>query len=318
MPRTRAHHTPTNTWRQYTSLTSLSCHGDPILGRRTKRGEKLHTGGYLPAKKKKKTIKWLPLNDYLFKRKEAGVPFCLQLSISPNPVLGGEKLTCKMRSTTENKKATFITQLHLYLFKYWLYSYVNDKRPTVPLSNPKIPPSSIRNGEANCPPSFPLYLNHNPRKQTLKKQRNEPTRITTRSPNLKRLTNVITWWSMIRSPKNLFTQSFHTKEITASTLSISSNLGALSVCVRMLSHTLLSVTPWTVRPPGSSVHGIFQARTLEWVAISNSKGYSWRRDGTGVSCISCISRQILYRCATWEARLGALYTWLYLFFTTNK
>lgn len=111
---------------------------------------------------------WRPLT--LFKWKEAGVPFCLQLSFSPNPVPGGEKLTCKMRSTTENKKATFITQLHLYLFKYWLYSYVNDKRPTVPLLNPKIPPSSIRNGEANCPPSFSLYLNHNWRKQTLKKK----------------------------------------------------------------------------------------------------------------------------------------------------
>ena len=27
-------------------------------------------------------------------------------------------------------------------------------------------------------------------------------------------------------------------------------------------------------PPGSSVHEIFQARILEWVAISSSKGYS--------------------------------------------
>ena len=89
------------------------------------------------CQKKKKTIKWLPLNDYLFKWKEAGVPFCLQLSISPNPVLGGEKLTCKMRSTTENKKATFITQLHLYLFKYWLYSYVNVKGPLCLYQTPK-------------------------------------------------------------------------------------------------------------------------------------------------------------------------------------
>ena len=62
--------------------------------------------------------------------------------------------------------------------------------------------------------------------------------------------------------------------MTASTLSINSNLGALSVCTRMLSHAQLSVTPWTVRPPGSSVHGIFQARTLEWVAIPFSRGCS--------------------------------------------
>ena len=35
--------------------------------------------------------------------------------------------------------------------------------------------------------------------------------------------------------------------------------------------------------PGSSVHGIFQARVLEWVAISFSRGSSWRRDWTWVS-----------------------------------
>ena len=33
-------------------------------------------------------------------------------------------------------------------------------------------------------------------------------------------------------------------------------------------------TPWTVSPPGSSVHGIFQARIPEWVAISSSRGSS--------------------------------------------
>ena len=38
--------------------------------------------------------------------------------------------------------------------------------------------------------------------------------------------------------------------------------------------------------PGFSVHGIFQARVLEWVAISFSRGYSWPRDWTQVSCIA--------------------------------
>ena len=37
--------------------------------------------------------------------------------------------------------------------------------------------------------------------------------------------------------------------------------------------------------PGSSVHGIFQARVLEWGAISFSKRSSWPRDWTQVSCI---------------------------------
>ena len=36
--------------------------------------------------------------------------------------------------------------------------------------------------------------------------------------------------------------------------------------------------PMVCSPPGSSVRGIFQARILEWVAISYSKGYSQPRD----------------------------------------
>ena len=46
--------------------------------------------------------------------------------------------------------------------------------------------------------------------------------------------------------------------------------------------------------PGFSVHGIFQARILEWVAISFSKEESRPRDRTHVSCISCIDRWILH------------------------
>ena len=38
--------------------------------------------------------------------------------------------------------------------------------------------------------------------------------------------------------------------------------------------------------PASSVHGILQARILEWVAMSFSRGSSWLRDQTWVSCIA--------------------------------
>ena len=37
--------------------------------------------------------------------------------------------------------------------------------------------------------------------------------------------------------------------------------------------------------PGSSVHGIFQARILEWIAISFSSGSSQPRDGTRVGLL---------------------------------
>ena len=52
--------------------------------------------------------------------------------------------------------------------------------------------------------------------------------------------------------------------------------------------------PVLCSPPGSSVHGIFQARILECVTISSSKGSSQPRDQTCVSCVSCTGRQILY------------------------
>ena len=43
--------------------------------------------------------------------------------------------------------------------------------------------------------------------------------------------------------------------------------------------------PMDCSPPGSFVHGILQARILEWVAISCSRGSSPLRDRTRVSCI---------------------------------
>ena len=43
---------------------------------------------------------------------------------------------------------------------------------------------------------------------------------------------------------------------------------------------------------GSSVQGISQARILEWVAISSSRGYAQPRDRTHVSCISYIGRWV--------------------------
>ena len=53
--------------------------------------------------------------------------------------------------------------------------------------------------------------------------------------------------------------------------------------------------------PGSSVHVISQARILEWVVISFSRGSSWPRDWTQVSCVSYTHRWILHHRATWEA-----------------
>ena len=69
----------------------------------------------------------------------------------------------------------------------------------------------------------------------------------------------------------------------------------------MLSHVQLFCNPMDCSLPGSSLHGIFQARILEWVAISSSRGSSLSKDRTRVSCISCIGRWVLYYCGNWEA-----------------
>ena len=44
--------------------------------------------------------------------------------------------------------------------------------------------------------------------------------------------------------------------------------------------------PMDYHPPGSTVHGIFQARILEWVVIPSSRGSSPPRDQAWVSCIA--------------------------------
>ena len=54
-----------------------------------------------------------------------------------------------------------------------------------------------------------------------------------------------------------------------------------------LSYAQLFFDPMDCSPPGSSVHGIFQAKILEWVAISFSRGSSWPMDWTCVSLFSC-------------------------------
>ena len=98
------------------------------------------------------------------------------------------------------------------------------------------------------------------------------------------------------------------------------NLPSVCVCVCVCVCVTLC-SPMDCIPPGSSVHGIFQARILEWVAMSSSRGSppprdqslaccifttsatweaaesSWTRDQTPVPCIS---GQILIRCTTRE------------------
>ena len=80
--------------------------------------------------------------------------------------------------------------------------------------------------------------------------------------------------------------------------------GSWCVCVRALSHVQLC-NPVDCNSPGSYVHGIFQARILEQVAVPYPRGPSQLRNQTCTACISCIGRWILHHWTTREALLYA-------------
>ena len=80
------------------------------------------------------------------------------------------------------------------------------------------------------------------------------------------------------------------KKLFLTTHSLFTSLSVARIC-SLASLCLTLCDPLDCSLPGSSVYGSFQARILEWVAISSSKGSSQPEDRT---CITCHVRQILY------------------------
>ena len=72
-------------------------------------------------------------------------------------------------------------------------------------------------------------------------------------------------------------------------------------CVEPLNYVRFFCNPMDWSPSSSPVHKISQARILEWVAISFSRGSSQPKDQTHISCVSCTDKQILYHWTTREA-----------------
>ena len=62
----------------------------------------------------------------------------------------------------------------------------------------------------------------------------------------------------------------------------------LCTCVPVQS-CLTLCDPMDCSPPDSSVHGISQARMLEWFTMPSSRGSSQPRDPTCISCASCVA-----------------------------
>ena len=81
------------------------------------------------------------------------------------------------------------------------------------------------------------------------------------------------------------------------------------VCAQLFSHVWLFATPWTMQPARlPSVHGIFQARILEWIAISSSRGSSLGDlPYPGIKprslAFPAVAGRFFTNCTTWEAPL---------------
>ena len=73
-------------------------------------------------------------------------------------------------------------------------------------------------------------------------------------------------------------------------------------CAKSLQSCLTLCDPMDYSPPGSSVHGILQARILEWGAISFSRGSSQPRDGTASLTSPALAGGFFTTNAIWEAR----------------
>ena len=85
------------------------------------------------------------------------------------------------------------------------------------------------------------------------------------------------------------------------------------VCAKSLQSipTIFHSMDWS--PPGSSVHGIVQARLLERVALPSSRGIFPIQGSNHVSYVSCVGRWVLYH----SYHLGSPFLWLFLFRHTH-
>ena len=109
------------------------------------------------------------------------------------------------------------------------------------------------------------------------------------------------WWVFLAIKQSSLKKTLKTKHLV---LSMHTYIVG-RMCVR-LSFQLCPALydPMDCSPPDSSVHGILQARILEWAASSFSRGFSWVSDCIRISCVFCISRQILYHGTTWGVPVG--------------
>ena len=119
-------------------------------------------------------------------------------------------------------------------------------------------------------------------------------------------------WSLTKDVCILYTK-------TAALLRVSRETWTCTVCgpeeplcspvevkVLVTQSRLVLFDPVDCSPPGSSVLGILQARTLEWLSIPLSSWFSWPRDQTQVSCIAGGFFTV------WATRIAPVHLWILL------
>ena len=100
-------------------------------------------------------------------------------------------------------------------------------------------------------------------------------------------------WHVISTPDS----SFISEPITSGCLLWKLNCKSYRCCIHLSLKVLVAQSyptfcdPMDYSPPGFSVHGLLQARILEWVAISSSRGV-FLTQGSNLGLLHC--RQILY------------------------
>ena len=107
-------------------------------------------------------------------------------------------------------------------------------------------------------------------------------------------------FEILNSMKKWYSKLLYTSVslISSSTISLCIQMTCAQSSCSVIRSCPTFCNPMDCSPPGSSVHGISQARVLEWVALSFFRGSSLLKDQTHISCITFTGKQIVYHYAT--------------------
>ena len=107
-------------------------------------------------------------------------------------------------------------------------------------------------------------------------------------------------FSLLHSSSGWVTWNSSLPGVYPATVLYPSHCGSNRILVCVYAQLYVTLQLHGRSPPGSSGYGTFQARRLEQIAISDSRGSSQPSERTHISCSCCTGRHVLYHCTTWE------------------